>query len=70
MLNLYISIVRYKCTIRTAYKKQNNINIKFLYKYRFFGWVGVAGQGREEEEGGKSHFLMLSRRAAVLYCVA
>lgn len=71
MLNLYISIVRYKCTIHTAYKKTKQYKyIVFINIVFFFGWVGVAGQGREEEEGGKSHFLMLSRRAAVLYCVA
>lgn len=41
------------------------------------GWVRVVGVGRgvvvvvgRVGEGGKSHFLMLSRRAAVLHCVA
>lgn len=39
-------------------------------EYIYFGSVGVVGWGREEGGGGGSHFLMLSRRAAVLYCVA
>lgn len=36
----------------------------------FLFWFGVGAVGDGGGGGRKSHFLMLSRRAAVLYCVA
>lgn len=60
---------------------QKNICDKILFfdlkKVEFFfhiflGLQRVVGEEAERKEVGenKSHFLMLSRRAAVLYCVA
>lgn len=48
------------------------VDLKSIYIYIFFlRWDGGWTEGREEGGGGsKSHFLMLSRRAAVPYCVA
>lgn len=66
--------------IKKKILNEKNIDLKtqrckmYLKKYvfSFFGaeW-GLRMKAERKEEGeSKSHFLMLSRRAAVLYCVA
>ncbi len=48
------------------------MHLKKSVFFPFFGIVwGLQMKAERKEEGeSKSHFLMLSRRAAVLYCVA
>lgn len=42
----------------------------YVFSFSWVGWGLWVKAERKEEGESKSHFLMLSRRAAVLYCVA
>lgn len=71
-------------TSTDIHSQQKNLSMKKdrlkIYMYGAFktvcfsffgvGWGLWMKAGRKEEGASKSHFLMLSRRAAVLYCVA